>query len=282
MADRNEQTMISFKVDSVVKESAEAVLTGSGLSTSAYLGMCLRKLAQGGEVPFDLKVDSMFWIGEAKVSKAATYIKSGAFHEALAIQSEVGKLFEMEISEFLLKLACDDGTDEVTRVASKDFLTNGYIPLASTSISLIRSCVDRVALLVGSSGHPSADDLASRIRDIANQAGERAASLFGKSKILDLSEEPTVGNDVEGSAWNVELVDSIVATVLDTYEKNRDQLAMRFVGSEFGIEEVEQASNRLDNLVEQAKRAQQKIDSDNDREFENSMAFIKALKEING
>lgn len=279
MADRNEQTMISFKVDSVVKESAEAVLTGSGLSTSAYLGMCLRKLAQGGEVPFDLKVDSMFWIGEAKVSKAATYIKSGAFHEALAIQSEVGKLFEMEISEFLIKLACDDGTDEVTRVASKNLLTNGSIPLASTSISLIRSYVDRVALLTGSSGHPSADDLASGIRDIANQAGERAASLFGKSKILDLSEEPTVGNDVEGSAWNVELVDSIVATVLDTYEKNRGQLAMRFVGSEFGIEEVEQASNRLDKLAE---RVQQKIDSDNDREFENSMAFIKALKEING
>lgn len=42
MADRNEQSMISFKVDSVVKESAEAVLAGSGLNTSAYLGMCLR------------------------------------------------------------------------------------------------------------------------------------------------------------------------------------------------------------------------------------------------
>lgn len=281
MADRNEQTMISFKVDSVVKESAEAVLTGSGLNTSAYLGMCLRKLAQGGEVPFDLKVDSMFWVGEAKVSKAAAHIKSGAFHKALAIQSETGKFFEMELCRLLLKLACDEKTGAVIKVLFKDILESRIISGSSTSISLIRSCTDHIIVLITSSGDPYADDLVSQIRSIANQADERAASLIRKSNVIDLAKESTASNEAEEPGWDFELVDSIVATVLDTYKENKDQLAMRFVGAEFGFEEVEKASNKRDDLAELVEKASQKIDSDKEHEFEQMMIFAEMMNGSN-
>lgn len=281
MADRNEQSMISFKVDSVVKESAEAVLAGSGLNTSAYLGMCLRKLAQGGEVPFELKVDSMFWIWEAKVSKAVTYIKSGAFHEAIAIQTEVGKLFETEIEKLFLKLVASEETGAKSKDIFVDQLTSGFIPAAATSTSSIRSYTENIIPLISSIDEPSADNVVSQIRDIANQVEEKAASLVKNSKIIDLIEETTIGNNTEELRENVELTESIIETVLDAYEENRDQLAMRFVGSEFGIEEVAKVSIKRNAIMKYFERAQKKADQKKNHEFEQGVMLLEALNASN-
>ena len=100
MATQTNQTLINFKVDSLVKDSAEAVLSSLGLSTSAYLGMCLRKLAQEKSIPFELKFDPSFWVSEAVTSKAVNYIKEGIFKDIVEFRnSTISNLFNSMIEE---------------------------------------------------------------------------------------------------------------------------------------------------------------------------------------
>ena len=141
-----------------------------------------------------------------------------------------------------------------------DQLTRGFIPAAATSTSSIRSYTENIIPLISSIDEPSADNVVSQIRDIANQVEEKAASLVKNSKIIDLIEETTIGNNAEELRENVELTESIIETVLDAYEENRDQLAMRFVGSEFGIEEVAKVSIKRNAIMKYFERAQKKAD----------------------
>lgn len=68
---------VNLKIDPVVKESAESVLANMGLNMSAFIGMCLRQLAQDREIPFTQKADSEFWAGEYRAYKAKRIIDSG-------------------------------------------------------------------------------------------------------------------------------------------------------------------------------------------------------------
>lgn len=97
-------TLVNFRVDPIVKESAEAVLGGMGLSVSAYVGMCLRQVAQQREIPFSPTVDADFWMAENVVSEAMSLIASGAFERAVekAEDIEVGlgvKYLKLEVDE---------------------------------------------------------------------------------------------------------------------------------------------------------------------------------------
>ena len=65
--------------------------------TSAFLGMCLRKVAQDQEIPFELKADSKFWINEARVSKAAALLKNGTFFAVRSLKDEVDAGLEKRI-----------------------------------------------------------------------------------------------------------------------------------------------------------------------------------------
>ena len=68
---------VNLKIDPVVKESAESVLANMGLNMSAYIGMCLRQLAQDREIPFTQKADPGFWAAEYRAYKAKRIIDSG-------------------------------------------------------------------------------------------------------------------------------------------------------------------------------------------------------------
>lgn len=68
---------VNLKIDPVVKESAESVLANMGLNMSAYIGMCLRQLAQDREIPFAQKADPGFWAAEYRAYKAKRIIDSG-------------------------------------------------------------------------------------------------------------------------------------------------------------------------------------------------------------
>ena len=81
--------LVNFKIDPVVKESADSVLSGMGLNMSAYIGMCLRKLAQDRSVPFELSVDADFWAKETVVSNVMRIINSGAFDSICALRETV-------------------------------------------------------------------------------------------------------------------------------------------------------------------------------------------------
>lgn len=67
---------VNFKIDPVVKEAADSVLSGMGLNISAYVGMCLRQVAQDRKVPFKPTTNPGFWLGEEEVSKAIKILKN--------------------------------------------------------------------------------------------------------------------------------------------------------------------------------------------------------------
>lgn len=56
-----EQATINIKIDKVVKESAEAVLSGMGLSTASAIGLFLRQTAQDRKIPFEITSGTDFW-----------------------------------------------------------------------------------------------------------------------------------------------------------------------------------------------------------------------------
>jgi addiction module RelB/DinJ family antitoxin len=59
--DTNEQATINIKIDILVKEAAEKVLKGMGLSTASAIGLFLRQVAQDQKIPFEITYSSSFW-----------------------------------------------------------------------------------------------------------------------------------------------------------------------------------------------------------------------------
>lgn len=68
---------VNFKIDSVVKESAESTLASMGLNMSSYIGMCLRQVAQDRKVPFAPSADPLFWESEYRVYKVKRMVECG-------------------------------------------------------------------------------------------------------------------------------------------------------------------------------------------------------------
>ncbi|MFR3275899.1 MAG: type II toxin-antitoxin system RelB/DinJ family antitoxin [Sutterella wadsworthensis] len=81
---------VNFKIDPVVKESAESVLANMGLNMSAYIGMCLRQLAQDREIPFTQKADPGFWAAEYRTYKVKRIIDSGIIKPVLDLYVDLG------------------------------------------------------------------------------------------------------------------------------------------------------------------------------------------------
>ena len=98
---KNDTTLVNFRVDPVVKESAEAVLSGMGLNMSSYIGLCLRQLAQERTVPFTLAVDPKFWAAEEAVSSAMRIIEAGQFERAVEVDKDLSKKMTSTFAEFL-------------------------------------------------------------------------------------------------------------------------------------------------------------------------------------
>lgn len=95
---------VNFKIDPVVKESAESVLANMGLNMSAYIGMCLRQLAQDREIPFIQKADPEFWAAEYRAYKAKRIIDSGIMWPMCALYLNITRSIN-DLEDDLLRLA---------------------------------------------------------------------------------------------------------------------------------------------------------------------------------
>lgn len=106
---------VNLKIDPVVKESAESVLANMGLNMSAYIGMCLRQLAQTREIPFIQKADPEFWATEYRAYKTKRIVDSGIIPPVLYLYLQITKLIAEISAEIEVKmLAAEiDGTNPV-------------------------------------------------------------------------------------------------------------------------------------------------------------------------
>lgn len=262
IAERNDQSMVNFKVDSVVKESAEAVLSGMGLNTSAYLGMCLRKLAQSRKIPFDLKVDPDFWVAEAQVSIAASYLKTGLFYEADHVRRGMLLAASNRITEATANLgeeAALHGEDakktHLMQVAMESLqgMLKSFDPQSPEQMLSFARGVHKIyeidMLGLGESANLCTEPLSRISEDMEEILNDFFCSLETKEILKDLG----LSVPPEDPTDRAEAVESYLRAVLDAYDSDSEQLSMRFVGSEFLISYAEKVANEMANARESLK-----------------------------
>lgn len=238
--ERNEQISINFKVDSGVKESAEAVLTGMGLNMSTYLGMSLRALAQSRKVPFDLEVNPDFWIEDAKAAEAADYVKSGIFADCYGFLSawstEAQAILITEVADPVFVKEMDEGN----RSAFLRELQALRRSFANDSLDVQKYALERVFRWSLSGATATIDATLDRIGQMLEEE-VRAFAAVGFPDLID-----------SDFASQAKAINGVVDFVIDVYEHNKDQFLLRFVGSEstaIGVEGIIAA------IEERAKKA---------------------------
>lgn len=234
---------VNFKIDPVVKGAAEGVLSGMGLNMSAYIGMCLRQVAQDRKVPFTQSVDPDFWIAESKVSEAKAYIESGAFSAAFDFYLKARDEFNASVAEAALS-AYAERTSDVSQVimlqiAEKEGKTDlgsvGRIVSAGETLAaevrnigkMSRAMTDDEA--EGDGWMRFCDAYANGIKSAADKVSEAVNEAFeseaGLRNALDCKP-----SDLEAKE-KTSVLDYIISIVLDVADKHPSNLSMRFIGS---------------------------------------------------
>lgn len=253
--ERNDQTLVNFKIDAIVKESAEAVLSGMGLNTSAYLGMCLRKLAQERTLPFDLKLDPEFWIAEAQVSKAVNILRSGFFFDMCALREEIIDDLSEKLVDLIPRIYAAR-TQNSTNFGSEssDFTvflcwiqSIGYwIKAASFEelLDFLMKDVDNMQYIFDSD-HQEYIDL---IEALAEWKSNEIQTI--KARITRLGTEksvlPTIsdGKDDDLAILCAQILDEKLDFVVSEYNQHRESFDLRFVGAEAYVSSVESYSTK--------------------------------------
>lgn len=257
MAERNEQSLVNFKIDVVVKEAAEATLSSMGISTSAYLGMCLRQLAQERKLPFSFEADPEFWIAEAQVGRAAELLRSGLFEKTIELRKRAGEHIVAETAKIRPRLVEDlqacrasmNPDDDLERTCYENFRAffagfdaeiggknfNGlvryfsnremtlFLENALLNYPWAKAVRETLSTLCSEEGH----FLAQSIIDFctAEEINSSTGKMPAQETVLDLASK----------------LDEIIDTVLDEYEEHGSSFSLRFVGAESYITIVQKA-----------------------------------------
>lgn len=290
MAERNEQSLVNFKIDVVVKEAAEATLSSMGISTSAYLGMCLRQLAQERKLPFAFEADPEFWIAEAQVGRAAELLRSGLFEKTVELRKQVTEHAVTEFSKikpqlFEKLMACkdsmnpDDSLECTCAENFKAFLAGFDAEIGSKSLNeLVRYFLNHEMtsfLEIIPSPYPWVKAVRETLSTLCSEE-----SRFLVQSIVDFCTAEINSSTGKMPAQETVLdlaskLDEIIDTVLDEYEEHGSSFSLRFVGAESYITSVQKALadkkevlERLEEcgmaaeLEEQSERRKQKADED--------------------
>ena len=258
MAERNEQSLVNFKIDVVVKEAAEATLSSMGISTSAYLGMCLRQLAQERKLPFSFEADPEFWIAEAQVGRAAELLRSGLFEKTIELRKRVGEHIIAETKKIRPRLVEDlqacrpsmNPDDDLERTCMEGF-TAFYVSfdaeIGSKNFNeLVRYFSNREMtsfLEIIPSPYPWVKAVQETLSTLCSEE-----SRFLVQSIVDFCTAEEIDSSSTGKMPAQEAVldlasklDEIIDTVLDEYEEHGSSFSLRFVGAESYITIVQKA-----------------------------------------
>lgn len=231
---------VNIKIDPVVKESAESVLANMGLNMSAYIGMCLRKLAQDREIPFTQKADPEFWATEYRAYKTKKIVDSGIIHPVLNLYRDLIKFITEAGDEIGIKLffAEVNGTDPDTITFANDMLGNITFGkslsvahrTASTFLETMSSNFlwDTEPFTLYKEALKSIDEkILDGCFEITKNADTDIAELFATVFDFDMTEDYGLPINREDSVF---FVDQLFSYAVDAYNENPDSIVLRYTG----------------------------------------------------
>ena len=254
MAERNEQSLVNFKIDVVVKEAAEATLSSMGISTSAYLGMCLRQLAQERKLPFSFEADPEFWIAEAQVGRAAELLRSGLFEKTTGLRKRVAEHVAAEVAKIVpqiyedlkayeVSLNPDDINELNCFEHSMSFLAGFGAEIVGKNFNeLVRYFSNHEMPFYLDPNYPWAKAVRETLSTLYSEE-----SRFLIQSIVDFCTAEGINSSTgkmparETALDLASKLDEIIGTVLDEYEEHRSSFSLRFVGAVSYITSVQKA-----------------------------------------
>lgn len=241
---------VNLKIDPVVKESAESVLANMGLSMSAYIGMCLRQLAQNREIPFTQKADPEFWATEYRAYKTKRIVDAGIIEPMSKLYSDILRSIPKmkgQLEEELLAAQAKGTAPEMIKIAGN--LLDGSSPFdkdianVHARIGIVLATIPRfVEIFSGDENilRPFAtykaalESLDAKIIDSCYEIASDASGvnttikeLFCTVFDIDASEADTFTVTRENS---VTLVAPLFSYAIDAYDENPGSITLRYTG----------------------------------------------------
>lgn len=258
---------VNVKIDPVVKESAESVLANMGLNMSAYIGMCLRQIAQDREIPFTQKADPGFWANEYRVYKTKRIVDSGILHPTFALYTEITALVSalgLTIATGLLSAESSGANPEIIGLANNILgsVKFGkslsavhaslfiYSELASTLEKSFADGKDAMPFTVYKEAFKSIDEeILDKCFKIVENRGADFFKLYSTVFDLDETERDITRED------SVIYVDQLFNYAVETYNENPESIMQRYTGQVGGSGKAYllfSASNAQDTLLSQS------------------------------
>ena len=233
---RENATLVNFRVDQTVKESAEAVLSAMGLNLSSYIGMCLRQVAQDRKVPFTPNVNPEFWMAENAVSNVMSLINSGIFSKAATVSFDIEKEVSMNIMAF---------SRGENRHAYKIALITGFD--ISKQYGLYEA-LDVVNFYVDGGDGEDKEEFRAFTADMRNLILERCKGFLKDSNY---------STDGLSDSEIIKKFDSFIETPVYAYDNYPSNLSLRFSGNgaDMGVyEEIAKISKEWKETKEKKDR----------------------------
>ena len=229
---------VNIKIDPVVKESAESVLANMGLNMSAYIGMCLRKLAQDREIPFTQKADPEFWATEYRAYKTKRIVDSGIIKPVLDLYNDLGHFINSLEGTIQAKLVSVElsGTSPDTIDFANEMLGNMTFgkSLFETHMkvsSLLDSLSNLGKVKPFTVYKETLESIDEKILDgcfeIAENSDIDIVELFSTVFDIDTTEDTDFAITRENS---VMIVDQLFSYAVDAYNENPDSIVLRYTG----------------------------------------------------
>lgn len=229
---------VNIKIDPVVKESAESVLANMGLNMSAYIGMCLRQLAQDREIPFTQKANPEFWATEYRAYKTKRIVDSGIIKPVLDLYNDLGHFINSLEGTIQAKLISVElsGTSPDTIDFANEMLGNMTFgkSLVDTHVkvsSLLDSLSDLGNVKPFTVYKETLESIDEKILDgcfeIAENSDIDIVELFSTVFDIDTTEDTGFAITRENS---VMIVDQLFSYAVDAYNENPDSIVLRYTG----------------------------------------------------
>lgn len=232
---------VNFKIDPVVKESAESVLANMGLNMSAYIGMCLRQLAQDREIPFIQKADPEFWAAEYRAYKAKRIIDSGIMWPMCVLYLNITRSIN-DLEDGPLRLALNPEhsaspafklTQKIASALSFDesiYVVHMRLSKVATGIAEITEAdiIDEAELKPLVLFKEGIEALDAKIVDACHKI---ALDTPDVAELIGTVFDSPVDEDCEITRENCSMfLDELFSYALDAYEANPESIAIRYTG----------------------------------------------------
>lgn len=229
---------VNIKIDPVVKESAESVLANMGLNMSAYIGMCLRQLAQDREIPFTQKANPEFWATEYRAYKTKRIVDSGIIQPVLDLYNDLGHFInglEGTIQAKLISVELNGTSPDMIDFANEmlgDMTFGKSLVEAHVRMSMFLDSMSNFGGIEPFTIYKETfESIDKKILDgcfkIAENVDADLVELYAIVFDIDMTEGTDFAITRENS---VMIVDQLFSYAVDAYNENPDSIVLRYTG----------------------------------------------------